>query len=332
MTSTEITAASAIYLGSIAAQKMYIGSTLIWQQGGEGSVVHDYSQDYFTIESLEDNNLIKAIRTSSGITPDIYYSLDNGTTWSNQILSSGTITFGTINTGDKIIFKCTVSRWATAWNQYNRFDANKSFKVYGNVMSLLNGDNFINSEFVSGSSDNLCGLFYGTTTLVDASNLILPATTLKVSCYNGMFRGCSNLVNGPKLLPALDVPTDGYSSMFESCTSLVTAPEILATTVSGATALNRMFCMNRNSKVTAAMTKGPVLRITNSSSYDHVYQQLFCGNGNLVEITVLFSGTTNNNWLKNVSSTGVIKTLSGTTFSSGASGLPSGWTTETYSE
>lgn len=31
MTNTEITAASAIYLGSVAAQKMYIGSTLIWQ-------------------------------------------------------------------------------------------------------------------------------------------------------------------------------------------------------------------------------------------------------------------------------------------------------------
>ena len=31
MISTDITAASAIYLGSVAAQKMYIGSTLIWQ-------------------------------------------------------------------------------------------------------------------------------------------------------------------------------------------------------------------------------------------------------------------------------------------------------------
>lgn len=200
-------------------------------------------------------------------------------------------------------------------------------------MSLLNGDNFKeNSEFDSSSTHNFAGLFR-TTYIVDASNLILPALTLYESSYNGMFRGATNLVYGPKLLPALNVPTDGYSSMFESCTSLVKAPEILATTVSGNTALNRMFCMNRNSKVTAAMTKGPVLRITNPSSYTNVYQQLFCGNSNLTEVTILTPGTGLSfaNWLNNVSSTGIIKKLSETTFTSGVSGLPSGWTTQVYS-
>jgi len=65
-------------------------------------------------------------------------------------------------------------------------------------MSLLNGDNFIsNSEFANGSDANLCGLFYGTTTLIDAGNLILPATTCVSNCYNGMFRGCTNLTTAP---------------------------------------------------------------------------------------------------------------------------------------
>jgi len=87
-----------------------------------------------------------------------------------------------------------------------------------------------------------------------------------------MFRGATNLVYGPKTLPALNIPQDGYSSMFEGCVKLVEGPEILATSVSGGTALNRMFCMSRNSKVTAAMTKSPILRITNPSSYNNVYQ------------------------------------------------------------
>jgi len=231
------------------------------------------------------------------------------------------------------LFRGNNAKLATTWDTYNKFNTTKQFKVYGNAMSLLNGNNFISNSTLDSGGYNLCGLFYGVTTLVDASNLILPATTLYTSCYNGMFRGCTNLEYGPKLLPSLDVPTDGYSSMFEGCVKLIEAPEILATSVSGNTALNRMFCMNRNSKVTAAMTKGPVLRITNPLSYTNVYQQLFCGNGNIVEITVLISGTDKSftDWLKNVSSTGVIKTLSGTTFVSGSSGLPSGWTTQVYS-
>ena len=333
MTSTEIANASKIILGTTEADAMYIGSTLIWQKSGGDQQEHDYSQDYFTIESLQDNNEIKMQRQGTPISPTLSYSLDNGETWSTITISS-TTTFATINTGDTIIFKGNNTKLANAWDKYNYFNATKQFKVYGNIMSLFNGDEFkTNYEFDSSETNHCAGLFR-TTYLVDASNLILPALTLYQSSYNGMFRGDTNLVYGPKLLPALDVPADGYSSMFESCTSLVEAPEILATTVSGATALNRMFCMSRNSKVTAAMTKGPVLRISNPDSYGNVYQQLFCGNGNIVEITVLIDGTNRSftNWLNNVSSTGVIKTLSGTTFASGASGLPSGWTIQDYVE
>lgn len=293
----------------------------------------DYSTLYFTIESLADSNQIKMQRNNTPNNPTLSYSLDGGETWTTTTIS-GAVTFGTINTGDTIIFKGNNSNLGISWDAYNYFTASKQFKVYGNIMSLFNGDDFkINREFNSGATNQCAGLFR-TTYIVDASNLVLPALTLYNSSYNGMFRGATNLVYGPKILPALDIPKDGYSSFFEGCTSLVEAPEILATTVRGDTALGRMFCMSRNSKVTAAMTKGPVLRITNPSSYNNVYQQLFSGNGNLVEITVLFSGTNNSfsDWLKNVSSTGVIKTLSDTTFASGTSGLPSGWTVVDYVE
>lgn len=331
MTNTEIATASKIMLGTVEAVAMYIGSTLIWPQGG-GQQEHDYSQDYFTIESLEDNNTIKIAKTKSPANLSLSYSTDNGSTWTDLTISAGQ-DFTTINTGDKIIFKGVNNSFSSAWDSYYRFNTSKNFKVYGNAMSLLFGDNFTsNSEFTSGTTHNLCGLFYGTTTLIDASNLILPATICTISCYNGMFRGCTNLVNGPKLLPALDVPQDGYSSMFEECVKLTEGPEINATTVSGNTALNRMFCMNRNSKVTAAMTKSPILRITNPSAYYNVYQQLFCGNGNITEVTILAQGTnlSFNNWLNNTNSGGVIKKPQATTLKSGNSGVPNTWTTQDY--
>ena len=332
MTNTEIADASNIMLGSTQVQAMYIGSTLTWQNSG-GQIPHDYSQDYFTIESLADSNLIKIGKNKSPGNINLSYSTDDGETWTDLTLSAGR-DFATINTGDKIIFKGVNTKLATAWDAYYRFYSTKNIKVYGNAMSLLNGNNFVSNSTFDSSGYNLCGLFYGTTTLVDASNLMLPATTLYTSSYNGMFRGCTNLVNGPKLLPALDVPADAYSSMFEGCVNLVEGPEILATTASGNTALNRMFCMNRNSKVTAAMTKSPIIRITNPLSYSNTFQQLFCGNGNLTEVTILTPGTGLSfaNWLNNVSSNGIIKKLSGTTFTSGVGGLPSGWTTETYVE
>jgi hypothetical protein len=296
------------------------------------SVGIDYSTQYFTIESLQDSNEIKMNRNKTPNNPILSYSLDDGETWTTTTIS-GAVTFATINTGDKIIFKGNNTKYATVWDTYNFFNATKQFKVYGNIMSLFNGDDFKeNSEF--NSNTHHCAGLFRTTYLVDASNLILPATILYESSYNGMFRGCSNLVNGPKLLPALNIPPDGYSSMFESCTSLVEAPEMLATTVSGDAALNRMFCMNRTRIVTAAMTKSPILRITNPGSYTNVYQQLFCGNGNITEVTILAEGTdlSFTNWLGYTNSGGVIKKLSTTTLKSGYDGIPSGWTAVDYTE
>jgi hypothetical protein len=121
--------------------------------------------------------------------------------------------------------------------------------------------------------------------------------------------------------------------MFEGCTSLVEGPEIMATTINSstdATAMQRMFCMSRNSKVTAAMTKSPILRIANPNVAANTYKELFKGNGNLVEVTILAQGTSLSfdNWLTNTNSSGVIKKLSATTLTNGASGKPSGWTTE----
>ena len=333
MTNTEIGAANKIMLGTTEAVAMYIGSTLIWQKSGGDQQEHDYSLDYFTIESLEDNNQIKMQRQGSPNNPILSYSLDDGETWTTSTIS-GTVTFGTINTGQKIIFKGNNANLSSTWDKYNYFNATKQFKVYGNIMSLLNGENFVtNSEFQNNTSCQFAGIFR-TTYIVDASNLILPALTLYTGSYNGTFRGATNLVYGPKLLPALDVPTDGYSSMFEGCVKLVEGPEILATSISGTATLNRMFCMSRNSKVTAAMTKSPILRITNPQTQNNTYQQLFCGNGNINEITILIQGTNLSftNWLANTNSSGVIKTLSGTTFANGVSGLPSGWTKETYVE
>ena len=100
-------------------------------------------------------------------------------------------------------------------------------KVYGNIMSLVDEEGFAtNTELPAISTFK--ELFKDNAKLTDASGLLLPATTLKASCYWGMFSGCTGLTTVPeKLLPATTLADHCYRSMFENCTGLTTLPEKL---------------------------------------------------------------------------------------------------------
>lgn len=52
--------------------------------------------------------------------------------------------------------------------------------VYGNVMSMLDEEHFPTATTIP-SGGSLVSLFDGNTNLIDASNLVLPATTLKMT-------------------------------------------------------------------------------------------------------------------------------------------------------
>ena len=332
MNGFDLSTISSVYVGSTQYSSIYYGSTLIWPTAPQP---HDYSLDYFTIESLQDSNTIKIAKAKSPSNISLSYSTDDGSTWTDLTISAGR-DFTTINTGDKIIFKGINNCFATAWDTYYKFNASKNFKVYGNIMSLLFGDNFIsNSEFASGTSFNFCGLFYGITTLIDTSNLILPALTCTESCYNGMFRGCTNLTTAPQL-PALYSEHDCYSSMFEGCINLEVAPEINLTDMS-LTCCKRMFCMNRNNKITTPkMTKSPILRVATPAA--NCYDEMFKGNGNINEVTCLI--TTSNisctgNWLTNAgngSGTFRKSPLKSDWTLNSTSSVPTGWTVIDYVE
>ena len=286
--------------------------------------------EYFTVESLTDNNTISMVK--GPVAANISYSLNGGETWTDITLS-GTTNFGTINTGDTIIFKGNNIRLATAWDNYNHFNGSGNYKVYGNVMSLLYEDEFLNnSEFDSSVDNHLVGLFRGSKTLIDASNLILPALTLYYNTYNGMFRECTNLTAGPQL-PATQPGQECYGSMFEACINLEVAPEINFVSLAQS-CCKRMFCIDRSSKLTTPkMTKSPILRC--ATGVNSCYEEMFKGNGNLIEVTCLLTNDSSatTNWLSNVSSTGtLIKSPLKTNWPNNTGGYPSGWTIEDYVE
>ena len=109
------------------------------------------------------------------------------------------------------------------------------YKASGNIMSIAYGDDFIGQTSMSGKGFQY--LFsYGFVTgdddfsLIDAGNLILPATTLSKGCYDSMFNRCASLTTAPEL-PATILADYCYASMFSRCTSLTAAPELPATTL-----------------------------------------------------------------------------------------------------
>ena len=95
-------------------------------------------------------------------------------------------------------------------------------KVYGNIMSLLDETGFATKTELPNESLVFSGLFMGNNTLIDASELLLPATTLATACYYNMFYYCTNLTKAPKL-PATTLASQCYSGMFKSCNSLTSA-------------------------------------------------------------------------------------------------------------
>ena len=113
-------------------------------------------------------------------------------------------------------------------------------------------------------------LFYGCNSLTDASNLILPATTLATSCYEGMFYTCTYLEKAPEL-PATTLAKNCYAYMFYGCTRLETPPQILPAMTLAISCYDYMFADCRNLAV------APELPATTLASY--CYEYMFSGSG-----------------------------------------------------
>ena len=222
-------------LGTTTLGSIYLGSTKLWPLSNI-----DYSKEYLTIKSLADNNTITWTFTGSTPMQNYIYWSKNGTSWTSAIASTANtpVSLATLNKGEKMYLKGENVTYALNTSRYSRFNSDYEFNVSGNIMSLIYGDNFIGQTTLS-SSYNFVNIFKGSK-VVDASNLILPATTLTSSCYNGMFSGCTSLTTAP-VLPATTLASSCYSNMLRGCTSLTAAPELPATTLTGTYCYSYMF-------------------------------------------------------------------------------------------
>ena len=148
----------------------------------------------------------------------------------------------------------------------------------------------------------------------------LPATMLKNLCYSGMFLNCSSLTVAPTL-SATSLADFCYQLMFKDCTSLTNAPALPATTLAD-------YCYAGMFSGCTSLTNAPVLPAPTLASY--CYKEMFFQCSSLNSVTCLatsISVSDISRWLYGVAANGTFTKAAGvTSWQTGVSGIPSGWT------
>ena len=262
-----------------------------------------------TFEITSDGNIVwKAQHTA--YTKTIEYKKNDGE-WtvitSNTGASAPSIS---VVSGDTVQFRGDNAAYGNS--RYNYFSGTTcGFKVKGNIMSLIDSTGFTTATTLA-SSFTFQYLFRYCTGLTDASDLVLPATTLTEGCYSSMFYNCTSLTSAPELpattlanscygamfrdcvylttapsiLPATTLATQCYASMFYGCTSLTTAPELPATTLATQ-------CYWAMFYGCTSLTTAPELPATTLAS--KCYQSMFYGCYNLTTAPALPATTLTEN-------------------------------------
>lgn len=210
--------------------------------------------------------------------------------------------------------------------------------VYGNIMSLIYGDNFIGNNTLT-EPCTFSKLFMNGV-VRNAENLILPATVLTEGCYSGMFQYRPSppvtgtvrehhLITAPEL-PATTLAPHCYKSMFAGAHLLTKAPsELPATNLSGCN-----YCCYQMFDECTSLTTAPELPATilGNRCYDYMFYN--CANLNYIkclalEVDNISVVNSTYFWVYGVASTGTfVKNVNMNSWPTGKDGIPTNWTVQ----
>lgn len=273
-----------------------------------------------TFEMLSDGILYWKVESYlSATVATIEYSKDSGNTW----VSVSSTLEGTpisVYSGEIIQFR----GFSSAGTYGSTFSGSTpEFRVYGNIMSLIYGDDFRGQTVLpdTGRGGSFGRLFQFCTGLTDTQKLKLPATSLVTDCYSFMFWGDTSLVTTPEILPASTLTEWCYAGMFSGCSSLTAAPELPATTLAND-------CYTGMFAGCTSLTTAPDLpaEVLVSSCYASMFRR--CSSLNYIKcLARRLSGNSQTlNWVKGVAENGTFVRKSGLSWPTGESGIPANWT------
>ena len=264
-------------------------------------------------------------------TKTIKVSTDNGTTWTSKTSTRAGTLLGTINQGEKMLVVGDNDRYTGGTSDsWNYFATDNDVYVYGNIASLIQSTNFenIDRDVLLYKGYVFDHLFWNMQKMYSHSrkDIIAPFGKVGSNCYRAMFSGCINITKPMQLLTT-KLNNNCYDSMFSGCTSLTTAPSLPLTTLDEE-------CYNYMFYGCTSLTESPVLPATTLAT--KCYQYMFKGCSSLNKITCMATNISatdcTKEWVDGVAATGTfIKDDTMTNWTTGISGIPTGWTVQNVS-
>ena len=213
--------------------------------------------DRFTPLTFEAKEAGATVTYTLNDTKPVQYSL-NGGTWTDY---DGAITLAAV--GDKVSFQ---GNNASYNSDGAKFTCSEDCYLYGNIMSLVDADNYATATTLT-ESYTFSRMFFINSHIKNhaSKDLVLPATTLTKSCYAFMFEGCTGLTSAP-VLPATTLASSCYMRMFTGCTGLTSAPALPVTTLA-------LGCYSNMFQGCTGLTSAPALPATTLT--DLCYSSMF---------------------------------------------------------
>lgn len=293
-------------------------------------IISDYQYEYLTLDILEDGKVgFGGTKYNSSIVPDytIYYNINDAGWESIQPYNCNQTEADKVQSGDVDIFlytnkidvsagdKVKIKANIPAWGPISLVGAhgikiltNCYFNIYGNINSLIAGDDFLDYntkyyENVNAGIGALGSVFRYNKKLLSVKNLVLPNTNISKGCYGEMFGNCTGLVYPPEKLPATKLQQMCYLGMFSGCFSLVESPILPAHNLVKQCYMEMFYGCNSLSTIKCyAMT--------------NIYAKSDVDN-------------TTWNWTRFAPQTGKFYKTEGISWPSGVNGIPTGWTVYT---
>lgn len=280
---------------------------------------------YLTFEILSNGVINWCCNNSSTILNTIEYR-KNGGEWTSITASMAGVEISVVS-GDVLEFRGDNATYSDSGARYGMFGDGKTtaqFKAKGNIMSLINSTDFENLKSFT-SNYTFRALFNRCNTLMDISELVLPATGLTTGSYRFMFLGCTNITTSP-VLPTTTLTNECYQGMFAGCSSLnkieclatsITATDCTTNWVSGVSSTGLFIKSPDISESTWGRGNGKIPtnwivedKTTLSITPDHADFTFTGGTAStVVESETPWSGATTNPWITFAPTTGA----SGTT-------------------